>query len=135
MDIAEGLKTFVDANTGEGIIESVVRSDQIFPQGSRRNNLPDLLVRWTASPAANHQKLVSSRYGSVLWPTPGRNPDGRSGNHRPEGFLLAVGECIQPYSKIEKASILDLAPTVLALLNTPKPVEICGNTLLPTQSG
>jgi len=134
-DIVEGLNTFVDADTGEQVVESVMRSDQLFAHGRRRNNLPDLLVRWASSPAANHRALVSSRYGSILWPTPGRNPDGRSGNHRPEGFLLAAGDSIRPDSQIENAHILDLAPTVLALLDIPKPAEMCGNVSSTIQSG
>jgi predicted AlkP superfamily phosphohydrolase/phosphomutase len=128
-DIIEGLNTFVDADTGERVVENIIRSDQLFAHGRRRNNLPDLLVRWTSSPTANHRALISSRYGSIPWPTPGRNPDGRSGNHHPEGFLLAAGDRIRPNLQIENAHILDLAPTVLALLDIPKPSHMCGNVL------
>ena len=134
-EIIEGLSTFVDADTSEPVVESVMRSDQLFSQGLRRNNLPDLLVRWASSPAANHKAVVSPRYGSISWPIPGRNPDGRSGNHRPEGFLIAVGDNVQPASQIEGAHILDLAPTVYALLNIPKPSEMCGDVLSAIQSG
>jgi predicted AlkP superfamily phosphohydrolase/phosphomutase len=129
VEIIKGLSTFIDADTGEPVVESVIRSDQLFRQGARLNNLPDLLVRWASSPAANHRAIVSSSYGSIPWPIPGRNPDGRSGNHRPEGFLIAVGDRIQPGSQIKDAHILDLAPTVYALLDLPKPAEMCGNVL------
>jgi predicted AlkP superfamily phosphohydrolase/phosphomutase len=131
-EIIEGLSTFVDADTGEPVVESVIRSDQLFKQGSQLNNLPDLLVRWASSPAANHRAIMSHRYGSIPWPIPGRNPDGRSGNHCPEGFLIAVGDHIQPDSRIKDAHILDLAPTVYALLDLPKPTEMCGNVLFGT---
>ena len=133
-DIAEGLGTFVDADTGEPIVESVARTDQLFIQGLRRNNLPDLIVRWSSSPAANHRAIVSEPYGSIRWVTPWRNPDGRSGNHRPEGLLLAIGDHIQKGSQIEDAHIVDLAPTVCALLNIRKPAEMCGNVLLAIAS-
>lgn len=133
--IAEGLSTFVDADTGKPVVESVIRTDQLFKQGRRLNNLPDLIVRWASSPAANHREIVSARYGSIPWPLPKRHPTGRSGNHRPEGFLLAVGGGIQPDSRIENAHILDLAPTVCALLNAPRPTEMCGKVLSAIQPG
>lgn len=127
--IAEGLGTFVDADTGEPVVDSVMRIDRLFTHGPRRSHLPDLLVRWAASPAARHREIVSSRYGSIPWPTPGRNPDGRSGEHRPEGFLLAVGDGIAPDSRIENAHILHLAPTVCSLLEVPKPTSMCRDVL------
>ena len=125
--IADGLETFVDADTGQRIVESVDRIDRIFKQGLRLNNLPDLIVRWVSSPAANHRLIVSARYGSIPWATPGRHPTGRSGNHRAEGFLIAVGDRFQPDSRVEGGHILDLAPAIYALLNAPKPIEMRGN--------
>lgn len=128
-EIAEGISTFVDADTGEPIVESVIRSDYLFTQGSRRDLLPDLIVRWVSSRAADHRAIISPRYGSIPWPTPGRNPDGRSGNHRPEGFLLAAGSGIRSGSRVENGHILDLAPTIYALLGVSNPTEMCGNVL------
>jgi predicted AlkP superfamily phosphohydrolase/phosphomutase len=133
--IADELRTFVDADTGQRIVENVGRSDQVFKQGPRLNNLPDLIVRWISSPAANHRLIVSSRYGSIPWITPGRHPTGRSGNHRPEGFLIATGDRFQPNSRIEGANILDLAPAVYTLLNAPKPAEMHGNASSIIQPG
>lgn len=127
--IAEGLATFVDADTGAPVVDTVMRIDRLFPRGARRDHLPDLVVRWASSPAARHRELVSSRYGSIPWPTPGRNPDGRSGEHRPEGFLLAVGDGIAPEHRLETAHILQLAPTVCALLDVPRPSSMCRDAL------
>lgn len=128
-DITEGLRTFVDADTGKPVVDKVTRCDQLFTEGVRRNCLPDLIVRWASSPAANHRAIVSPRYGSISWPISGCNPDGRSGNHRSEGFLLAVGEGIRTGSQIKGAHIIDLAPTVCALLGVPKPAEMHGNAI------
>jgi predicted AlkP superfamily phosphohydrolase/phosphomutase len=133
--IANGFSTFVDADTGEPVVESVMRIDQLFSQARRRNNLPDLVVRWAASPAANHREIVSSQYGSIPWPTPGRNPDGRSGDHCAEGFLLAAGHAIEPGSRIAEAHILQLAPTVCTLLDVPKPAQMCDHVLAVIQRG
>ena len=131
--IMEGLRTFVDVETKEPVVESIIRSDQHFAKGSRHDYLPDLLVSWNSSPSANHRAVVSDRYGSIPWPMPGRNIDGRSGNHRPHGFLLASGRSIIPGSRITDAHILDLAPTVYALLGHPPSPEMHGRPLVKGQ--
>jgi predicted AlkP superfamily phosphohydrolase/phosphomutase len=132
--IADGLGTYVDTDTGEAVIEIVKRSDQLFGQGRRLENLPDLIVQWAPSPAANHRAVVSPRYGSIPWSMPRHHPTGRSGNHTCEGFLLATGPEIKQGSKIDGANILDLAPTVFALLKIPKPADMCGNVINFTSS-
>ncbi len=127
--IAEGLATFVDADTGEPVIEIVKRSDQLFGRGQHLKDLPDLIIQWAPSPAANHRAVTSPHYGSIPWSMPGHHPTGRSGNHTPEGFLLAVGPAIKQGSKIESANILDLAPTICALLNVPRPFKMSGKVI------
>ncbi len=128
-ELAEGLSTFVDADSGEPVVERVVRSDQLYPEAERSDRLPDLLVLWSSSPACGHRAVRSPRYGEIAWPTPGRNPDGRSGNHRDEGFLIARGPRFTPGATIEGGDILDLAPTVSALLNLPARPEWVGRPL------
>jgi predicted AlkP superfamily phosphohydrolase/phosphomutase len=127
--ITEGLLTFRDADTGEAVVREVVRSDRLFPSGPRRAELPDLLIGWASSPVAGQRALVSPRFGRIELPTPGRNPTGRSGNHRPHGFLIAVGDGFQRGSGIEGGHILDLAPTVYAMLDLPRPDTMPGRDL------
>ncbi len=127
--IAEGLSTFVDADTGEPIIERIERADRLFPDGPRRHEFPDLIVRWVDSPAAAHRAIASPRYGEIPWPTPGSHPDHRSGNHREEGFLIAAGERIRSNARIEHAHILDLAPTLYALFGVTPPAHLTGCAL------
>jgi predicted AlkP superfamily phosphohydrolase/phosphomutase len=132
--IIEGLNTFVDYDTGKPVVENIFTSEQLFKQGSRMDNLPDMMVRWSSEPAANHKAIVSDRYGIIPWVTPGRNPSGRSGNHRSTGFLIANGHYIKPGVKIVGAHILDLAPTICALLEAPKPWNMCGKVIPEIQS-
>ena len=127
--IAEGLCTFMDADTGEPVVERIERADRIFPDGPRRHELPDLIVRWADSPAAAHRAIVSPRYGEIPWPTPGGHPDHRSGHHRDEGFLIAAGERIRPDARIERAHILDLVPTLYALFGASPPAHLSGRVL------
>jgi predicted AlkP superfamily phosphohydrolase/phosphomutase len=127
--IIKGICTFVDADTGEPVVEIVKRSDHLFKRGRRLKELPDLIIKWASSPAANHRTIYSPRYGSIPWSLPGHHPTGRSGNHTPEGFLLAVGTEIKQGSNIENANILDLAPTVCELLNVPRPFTMSGSVI------
>ena len=120
--IVEGLNTFADEDTGEPVIAEVGRSKWLFPSGSRRHLLPDLIVRWAESAASRHRAVRSCHFGRIAWPAPGKHPDGRSGNHRPEGFLLAVGPSLPGKRRLPKADIVDLAPTIRSLLDmSPEP--------------
>jgi len=120
--ISDGLRTFVDADSGEPIVHDVARCSDIYPVGKRRDDLPDLLVKWSHTPAATHRAIRSDRYNvTIPWPTPGRHPSGRSGNHRPQGFLLAAGDGIAQGVDLGTAHILDLMPTVFDLLGLAAP--------------
>ena len=125
--ISEGLKTFVDADTGERLVRDVVRTRDIF-SGGRVDDLPDLIVRWSEAPASQHRAISSPQFGVITWPTPGHNPEGRSGNHRSQGMLIAAGPGVQA-GEIRKADILDLAPTILSLLGQPIPPAMEGKPL------
>jgi predicted AlkP superfamily phosphohydrolase/phosphomutase len=119
--IGEGLRTFRDADTGRPVVHRVERIDKLFTQGRRLSYLPDLVIQWDPTPVAAHRMLEADRFGTVAWPTPGRNFTGRSGNHRPQGFLLAAGPGITPGSDVESAGVLDLAPSALARLGLEPP--------------
>jgi predicted AlkP superfamily phosphohydrolase/phosphomutase len=133
-EIIEGLTSFVDADSGEPVVAEVVRSDRLYAGGARCADLPDLMVRWSSAPASEHRTLRSPRHGSLDWSTPGRHPDGRSGNHRAEGFLLAKGEGVGAGAAIEGSHIVDLAPTVFGLLGLPPRPEWTGSAI-PLRGG
>lgn len=125
--ISTGLKSFVDVDSGVPIVEAVARSSQLY-EGEKLGLLPDLIVRWANSPSANHRGVTSPEFGTIVWPTPGQNPEGRSGNHQPNGFFMMAGPGIEP-GKINNIHILDLAPTILTLLDQPVPTEMEGRVL------
>ena len=128
--IAVGLKSFRDANSGESLVSEIGFADRIFPEGPMRKHLPDIIVRWQPSSAAMHRLLVSDRYGSIEWPTPGAHPLGRSGNHQRKGFLIAAGAAFSAAPLPSNANIMDLAPTALDLLRVPIPDDFRGRSLL-----
>jgi predicted AlkP superfamily phosphohydrolase/phosphomutase len=128
--ITDGLQTFRDGATGERFIEEVCRSSDVFPPGERSNRLPDLIVRWRASSGASHDGVVSPTLGTIPRTTPGRIPNGRSGNHAPAGFLIAKGSGIAAGGRLESgADILDLAPTALHRLRAEADVTLAGKVL------
>jgi len=129
--IAEGLRTFADAGTGEPLVAEVCRAKEVFAAGPAQDRLPDLVVCWQDSPGAAHEAVVSNRFGRIERATPGRIPNGRSGNHRAQGFLIARGEAIPPGSSLGAADILDLAPTALHLLGVGRRDALPGTPVGP----
>jgi predicted AlkP superfamily phosphohydrolase/phosphomutase len=127
-EIAEGLSTFVDAGTGAPVVLEVSRADRMYAGGARRDLLPDLVVQWARTPRAPAGAIRSPRYGEIEQPIPGKNPDGRSGNHRPHGFVLAAGPEIG-HRELGQAHIMDLAPTVYELFGLEPPAEMQGRPL------
>jgi predicted AlkP superfamily phosphohydrolase/phosphomutase len=128
-EIAAGLVTFVDEDSGEPVVRDITKIADLYQSGRMLHHLPDLIVRWSARAAAEHRCIASPRYGSIPWPTPGLEPSGRSGEHSPDGFIIACGDRFRPGGTIAGANILDLAPTVYSLLNLPVPPEMRGRPL------
>lgn len=127
-NIADGLASFVDADTGDRVIKHVVRRDTVYPTGPRADALPDLTVVWGDRPVAELTEVRSNRYGSIHWPAPGWNPDGRSGNHRTQGFALVRAPGFET-PQLTDGTILDLAPTVYRLLGRDPPPHMAGQPL------
>lgn len=127
--IERGLRSFVDPETGESVVESIAWTADLYPDGGSRDLLPDLLVRWSERPVAGTARLRSPAFGAIDWPTPGKNVTGRSGNHRPEGFMVASGPGFGSGRTLPTADILDLAPTVCDLLGRDTPWPMRGRSL------
>jgi len=125
--IACGLTSFCDADTGDPLVDSVCRADEVFPDGPRHDRLPDLLVLWKQTSSIQHRAVRSPDFGVIQRTTPGHVPNGRSGNHRGEGFLIARGPGIPCGGRLEgRPHIRDLAPTAVAHLDTACTVELSG---------
>lgn len=120
--VTSGLRSFVDADTREPLVLDVKSAAELYPEGRRLADLPDLIVQWSSTPASRHRAVVSPEFGTIPWPTPGRHPEGRSGNHYGEGFVLAAGSGLSRGAKATAGHIVDLAPTAFALLGlSPRP--------------
>lgn len=128
--IANGLMSFRDASTRQPFIEEVCSTDQLYGNGDRRDRLPDLIVRWKDTPSILNSAVESPRFGCIKRKTPGRIPNGRSGNHQPEGFLIASGKGIPAGTQLQvKADIIDLAPTILRYLGAHTSLPLSGRLI------
>ena len=129
--IEAGMRSFVDADTGDPVVDAIVRAPDLYPPAAPMHRyLPDLMIRWAPVAAARHRRLVSPTLGAIDWPMPGRHPQGRSGNHRPLGSVVAAGDGIAAGSIVAGASILDLAPTVYQLMGLPVPAHMQGRPIV-----
>lgn len=88
-NLIEGLKSYRDEDSLEPVVESTKKSEQLFEKGGGFENIPDLLVKWKYKATTSYRRITSDLYGTIEMPLPGKNLDGRSGNHRPQGFLIA----------------------------------------------
>jgi predicted AlkP superfamily phosphohydrolase/phosphomutase len=130
--ISDGLMTFRDEDTGEALIDEVVAVDEIMPAGPCRDLLPDLLVMWRTTPQAGLRRVISPQFGRIARAAPGdgQGPNGRSGNHRPEGILFAVGKGIEAGHRSQnRPNTVDLAPTVVRRLGVQCRLPLAGTPI------
>lgn len=128
--IAE-LSVLEDADTGAPAVEAVMRADELYGDAVHPN-VPDLLVRF-----GEHGLLSavrSPRVGTVSGPIwTAALP--RSGDHpaAPSRLLVVDPDSTESRWRTD-GTVLDLAPTVLRLLDVPLPEGLAGSPLaLPAQ--
>ena len=107
--LEKDLLAFVNLDTGRPLVRRVLRTADIY-KGERVADLPDLLVEWDRD--APITRIASPKTGSIEGVFPGR----RTGDHRPEGLLLARGPGIAPGRLDEPIDVLRIAPTLAARL-------------------
>ena len=96
--------------TGGPAFLRVERCDDLYRYGPRFDVLPDLVAEWSRD--AEYQALESPTIGRVE----GRYQGVRTGDHRPDGLFLAVGPGLTPKRVEKPVSVMDLGPSMAALL-------------------
>ncbi len=127
--IREQLEGLTNPRNGVRAAERITLVDDVFC-GVRREDLPDASISWEASariageldtPELGHIDVGSAGYEISPFYT---------GNHRPNAFVLARGPGVSAGAKPEGgAHILDIAPSVLALLGVDAPPHFEGRAL------
>ena len=107
--LSEELLALVDGETGEPAFARVLRSRDFY-EGPGLDALPDLMPEWRrATPIGS---LASPWAGRIEAPYRGV----RTGDHTAEGLLLAAGPGVVPGESAEPVPVVDVAPTLCALL-------------------
>lgn len=108
--------------TGEQLIARVLNREEIY-HGALLDNTPDLLLL----PADfKYVAFGESEFASnkLVGPTLGH-----TGHHRLEGIGALSGPHVQAGARIQNASLIDLAPTILYALGLPIPPDMDGRVL------
>lgn len=121
-EIAADLARLTDPQTGQPFVGRVYRREELYT-GPHADRAPDLIFvpsDW------GHQPFGTHEFASHRWLEPCRD---RSGTHRLDGLLLLWGPGVRRGVQVEGAAIVDVAPTVLALLGVPLPADLDGQVL------
>lgn len=127
-EICETARTLVNPATGQPAALAVYRTDDIGA-GPCRDHMPDVVIVW--NPAARvTTELLMDPYGLVRveHPNCGVAPY-YTGNHWPNAFVAARGPDVPDGLALQGASILDLAPTILARFGVEVPAYMDGRAL------
>jgi predicted AlkP superfamily phosphohydrolase/phosphomutase len=101
--------------------------DEIF-EGPERQHLPDVVISWDFGAEVLDQ-VKGPAAGLIRGKRGYETPAHYTGNHRPNAFLLAYGREVSAGSSIAGGHILDLAPTILAMLGVAPPRHFEGRAL------
>jgi predicted AlkP superfamily phosphohydrolase/phosphomutase len=103
------LRDLVDAEDGRPVVRRIVRMEDVYERTSD-DNLPDLLVEW------EHDRPIRAVKSPLIGFTTGRYSGVRTGDHRPDGFVLARGPRRVAGTLPRHLEVEDLAPTIAAHL-------------------
>ena len=124
-EISEALYRLTDARTGKPMVKQVIQTRA--SASDALHELPhklvaDLVVVWHEVPTDVVDSPDVGRIGPITL--------NRPGGHRPRGFLLGKGPGITPGTVLDNGRVIDLPPTLMALMNNPVPDYFDGKSLL-----
>jgi len=119
-EVAERLQQWRDPETGDAVVEQVLEREDIY-SGPASGLMPDLI----AEPAEGYQ--IATRFKGDLLFSP--LAEDFTGTHRMNGILILAGPHVVPEKHIHGAQIVDLFPTILALLGLPLSSDLDGRAL------
>jgi predicted AlkP superfamily phosphohydrolase/phosphomutase len=121
--IKRDLLAFRDPVTGEQLFDRVYYREEIY-KGPYVDEAPDLvfLPADMRNKALGTLDFTSNRFSFPVY--------GNSGDHRMEGIFLGLGPAFVKGRKLDRRSILDVAPTVLYLLGLKVPRQMDGRIMV-----
>ncbi len=112
--------------SGEKIVKTILRADDLYG-AEHHPDLPDLLVEFRDD-LGLIEACRSNRIGEIRMPI-GKMLGDRTGDHNSHSRLWAMGPQFSAGANSGEACVLDIAPTVLSLLDVPLPDRLNGQTL------
>jgi predicted AlkP superfamily phosphohydrolase/phosphomutase len=118
------LNSLTNPKNGVRAAERACLTDDLY-RGARREDLPDALVTWNPEArlgneiATPHLGVIQKKAGYEVSPF-------YTGNHRPNAFVLARGPSLHAGGSLESGHIVDIAPTILAMLGVEPPPHFEG---------
>ncbi|WP_019504781.1 alkaline phosphatase family protein [Pleurocapsa sp. PCC 7319] len=126
-ELTEILHDLVDGRNGHRVVKQVVKTHSTPLDDNPKLPDADLVVIWQ-EPITD--VVDSSRLGRV-----GPLTHCRAGGHKGQGFLLAKGPDVPAGTGFSSGETVDLAPTILNLMNAEIPQYFDGKTLFQNASG
>ncbi|WP_299487747.1 alkaline phosphatase family protein [Acaryochloris sp. IP29b_bin.137] len=121
-ELIQQLNLIVNPRTGESVVKKVRRTRQSAHDNDPKLPDADLVVEWTDMPA---DVIDHSQFGRI-----GPVPYRRTGSHRSQGFLIMKGPDIASGTTLPIGHGVDLAPTILDLMDAPIPDYFDGQSLV-----
>ncbi len=133
-EITAALYQLRDPDTGERMVVDVMRRENIYT-GAMIDRAPDLLIRWTDDKYLTTTDYDGKPDGPLFGKTQKFGRHGaayaldQTGMHIIEGICIFYGHGVREDARLQDANLLDLAPTILHLLDVPIPLAMDGRVL------
>lgn len=111
-EIIEKLKQFENPFTGEKVVTEVYKGEEIY-HGKMAKDAPDIVF------VPDDMSVLGKGAYQFLSNKNISKSQNQTGHHRMNGIFFAEGPHINEGSKLNEAHIMDIAPTVLYLLDLP----------------
>ena len=128
-ELSEKIRDLRDPEDGESVVEKVYKREEIY-RGPYLVNAPDLVVQ-----IKDYKYLINTFHFTKDDPIlqnicndPNSPWPRRLSTHRLDGVVIFSGEMIENVL-LDNAEIIDLAPTILYLMNLPIPIDMDGKVL------
>jgi predicted AlkP superfamily phosphohydrolase/phosphomutase len=121
------LDGLVNPASGRRCAHGVHAIDETF-EGPERQHLPDVVISWDFDAEVLDQVQGPSS-GLISGRRSYETPAYYTGNHRPHAFVLGYGPDVTAGDRAGSGHIVDIAPTILAMLAVDPPPHLEGRAL------